>query len=84
MGCKSPLNIIYNKDNSLKLDNINNNFLILIKSHNSSKQGYKKIKTDINNIKININEKNKSIKHNKAPSMINNKNINIKDLIINQ
>ena len=84
MGCKSPLNIIYSKENSLKLDNINNNFLSLIKSHNSSKQGYKKIKTDINNIKININEKNKSIKHNRTPTMINNKNINIKDLIINQ
>ena len=84
MGCKSPLNIIYSKDNSLKLDNINSNFLSLIKSHNSSKQGYKKIKTDINNIKININEKNKSIKHNRTPTMINNKNINIKDLIIKQ
>ena len=84
MGCKSPLNIIYSKDNSLKLDNININFLSLIKSHNSSKKGNKKIKNDINNIKININEKNKSIKHNRTPTMINNKNINIKDLIIKQ
>ena len=83
IGCKSPLNIIYNKDNSLKLDNINSNFLSLIKSHNSSKQG-KKIKADINNIKININEKNKTIKHNRTPTMINNKNINIKDLNIKQ
>ena len=84
MGCKSPLNIIYSKNNSLKLDNINNNFLSLIKSHNSSKQGYKKIKTDINNIKIDINDKNRAYKHNRTPTMINNKNINIKDLIINQ
>jgi hypothetical protein len=35
-------------------------------------------------MKININEKNKSIKHNRTPTMINNKNFNIKDLIINQ
>ena len=90
IGYKHPLNIITNKDNHLKLDNTNINYTNLTKKDiNPSKYGFKKIKMDINNLNIKLNEKNKTCKHKKSPTIINNNSINknnnnIKDVIIMQ
>ncbi len=94
MGYKATLNASNNKDNPPKLDytnsNININYTNLIKNKiNTSKYGFKKIKLDMNTLNIKINEKNKTCKHKKSPTMINNNFINknynnIKDIIIMQ
>ena len=87
IGYKSPLNALYTKEYPLKLDNINNNYINLVKKNNEPKKfGFKKMKLDLNNFNINIKKKNKTCKHKRAPTMINpnsiNKNNNIKELII--
>ena len=95
MSYKSPLNIIYSKENSIKLDNITNNFMNLIKNNNAiAKYALKKIKTDLHKIKLSVSEKNKTFKHKRTPTMTtnmnsniinkNNVNNNIRELIIKQ
>ena len=87
IGYNSPINSLYSKENLLKLDRIKSNLLNLIQNNTSSKNEYKKIKIDLNNIKNNINIKNKTIKYEKNSTMINNNNFininnNIKDKLI--
>ena len=95
MAHKATLNSSINcNDNTLKLDitnnNINNKYINLIKNKiNCSKNGFKKIRLDINELNNTINEKNKTCKHKKSPTMINSNSINknynnIKDIIIMQ
>lgn len=90
VGYNSPLNVLYNKEFPLKLDNINSNFVNLLKNNNNtSKYVFKKIKTDIYNYNSSINEKYKTCKHNKTPITLNNNSINkntnkIKELIKQQ
>ena len=91
VGYNSPLNVLYNKEFPLKLDNINSNFVNLLKNNNinTSKYVFKKIKTDIYNYNSSINEKYKTCKHNKTPIILNNNSINkktnkIKELIKKQ
>ena len=67
IGNKSPLNIIYSKENIFKLDRTNINLINLIKNKNSEKNEYKKIK----NI---INEKNKTNKQERTSNVIKSKN----------
>ena len=89
IGYKSPLYILSTKGYPLKLDSINSNFVNLIKKNNNeAKYGFKKMKLDINNVNINIKDKNKTCKHKRAPTMMTdnsmNKNNNMKELIIKQ
>ena len=85
------------KEFPLKLENINNNFVNLVKkkNYNLVKYALKKVKLDINNINNNLKINNKTCKHKRAPTMVNNtsinkninnnnKNHNTKELVIKQ